>query len=153
MQVLQFVFGRMMNANAHMVIGFACGLALTHNMPHPVMLFVATGAGLSALLPDVDHANSRINRLLIVTVLFSFLFKHRGFTHSLLALGIVWFGGQLFIPPALIVPIAIGWGSHIIADAITPAGVPLLYPLTAWRFKSGIGIITVGGLIIAYMLR
>lgn len=53
--------------------------------------------------------------------------KHRGFTHSLLCLGILeLIAWVLYIP--LIIPILIGYGSHLIADSFTRYGVPFFYP-------------------------
>ncbi len=65
---------------------------------------------------------------------------HRGFTHSLLAV----FGAltlfYLKVPDSWIVPadalqgLVLGYPSHILADMLTPAGVPLLWPCR-WRFR------------------
>ncbi len=65
---------------------------------------------------------------------------HRGFTHSLLAV----FGAltlfYLKVPDSWIVPadalqgLVLGYLSHILADMLTPAGVPLLWPCR-WRFR------------------
>lgn len=67
-------------------------------------------------------------------------FGHRGFTHSLLAV----FGAltlfYLKVPDSWIVPadalqgLVLGYLSHILADMLTPAGVPLLWPCR-WRFR------------------
>lgn len=68
------------------------------------------------------------------------MFGHRGFTHSLLA---VFIGLTLFylkVPDSWIIPadalqgLVLGYLSHILADMITPAGVPLLWPCR-WRFR------------------
>ena len=64
----------------------------------------------------------------------------KGFTHSLLAV----FGAltlfYLKVPDSWIVPadalqgLVLGYLSHILADMLTPAGVPLLWPCR-WRFR------------------
>lgn len=60
-------------------------------------------------------------------------FGHRGITHSLLALGLVVALGELPVFPWhwLHLGLLIGWGyaSHLLADALTKQGVPLLWPL------------------------
>jgi inner membrane protein len=67
-------------------------------------------------------------------------FGHRGFTHSLLAIAA---GLWLFqinlpqsspIPPDVLQGLTLGYLSHIVADMLTPAGVPLLWPCR-WRFR------------------
>lgn len=53
--------------------------------------------------------------------------EHRGFLHSLAALVLAWWAaGRIGVgaEPAL----ALGWGSHLALDLLTPAGVPLLWP-------------------------
>lgn len=67
-------------------------------------------------------------------------FRPQGFTHSLLAVG----GGvallQLKLPSDWLFPadvlqgMVLGYLSHIVADMLTPAGVPLLWPCR-WRFR------------------
>lgn len=61
------------------------------------------------------------------------LLGHRGLTHSLLgcavAAGLCW-----LLAPALGAGVAIGFASHVAADACTPSGVPLLAPLSRGRW-------------------
>jgi membrane-bound metal-dependent hydrolase YbcI (DUF457 family) len=62
---------------------------------------------------------------------------HRRFTHSLvLAAALALLAGGLFVtvPGAIwVVPVALAWGIalHVIGDVVTPAGVPLAYPLSS----------------------
>ena len=60
-------------------------------------------------------------------------FGHRGITHSLLALAVIVALGEapLFPWHWLHLGLLIGWGyaSHLLADALTKQGVPLLWPL------------------------
>jgi membrane-bound metal-dependent hydrolase YbcI (DUF457 family) len=60
---------------------------------------------------------------------------HRRLTHSLLVgallaalAGVLWMGGM---GAWALVPMALAWGQalHILGDIVTPAGLPLLYPL------------------------
>ena len=105
-------------------------------------------AALGALLPDIDHPSSWLGRRLWpVSRPLSMVLGHRGLTHSLLAvigglavLGAVEPGPGL---ARLAGPLALGYLSHLAADALTPSGVPLLWP---WKQRFGIGLCPTGGL-------
>jgi len=122
---------------------------------------VATGAVCASLLgsrlPDADvrgariHRRTRLERRSLVAALagrvlrlpmtiFAALAKHRGATHWLLsaaAATIVLTAAAGAVWPALTVPVAIGAGcgycAHLLADACTPRGAPLLGPFSARR--------------------
>lgn len=131
-----------MIGSTHMIIGFGTGM------------IVSSGAGVShavaggclgavvALLPDIDHPNSRVSHTLGLLALPFRLIPHRTVTH---AIWIPLILGGLFLanPYWLTATIATAYTSHILADMITPRGVPLLYPLSrrAW----GLGLIRTGG--------
>jgi inner membrane protein len=75
--------------------------------------------------------------------------EHRGITHTLLFLLVVTavlggagyvLGGQFGTGPAVVAGLAalvalVGIGSHLLADALTPAGVPLLWPLSGTDYS------------------
>ena len=86
---------------------------------------------LGSLLPDIDHAGSIIGKKI---PFFSIFLKHRGITHSLLALVIAY-----LISPWL----ALGYGSHIGLDMLTHSGVQFMFPLKGMQ---GLKIIRTGGL-------
>lgn len=96
-----------------------------------------------SLLPDIDHPKSFISRH---TLGFHYLFKkckHRGFTHSLLAvmiLGISLCG--MFGMNRAVLGVGIGYISHLLLDMLNPRGVPLGYPIT--KIKCRIGNIKTG---------
>lgn len=132
-----------MTAQGHLVFSAGCLLLAHHSglLPHlaqgePLPLLGMTLLG--ALLPDLDHPDSRLGRAFrVLSVPLSRLFGHRGFTHSLLAAGLLEFGlrqGVPQLPGALREALLIGYLSHIAADMLTPAGVPLLWPLRP-RFR------------------
>ncbi|MBN1175292.1 metal-dependent hydrolase [Candidatus Woesearchaeota archaeon] len=78
---------------------------------------------IGSLFPDVDSARSILGRKIKI---ISFIFKHRGFFHSIFAL--VLFSlllGLLFKPIAGIV-FASGFTLHIVMDAITKEGIHIL---------------------------
>jgi inner membrane protein len=104
-----------------------------------VALSVAVVA-LAALAPDLDHAGSTLARVAgpvsrVPARGLARLLKHRGPLHSPLAalaagvlaallgvhLGVTGLG-QL---------VDYGWAAHVLADALTDRGVPLLWPV--WR--------------------
>lgn len=102
---------------------------------------IVPSAILTCLLPDIDHPKSFLGqRLSWISKPIARAFGHRGFTHSLLVV----FGAvaifSLKVPESWIVPadavqgLVLGYLSHILADMLTPAGVPLLWPCR-WRFR------------------
>ena len=101
-------------------------------------------AALGALLPDIDHPQSWAGRKLKpISVPLAFMVGHRGVTHSLLAV----LGGIAALVmlgfDGWAAPLVIGYLSHLAADALTPSGVPLLWP---WKQRFGIGLCPTGGL-------
>lgn len=106
------------------------------------------GAIFGALIPDIDHINSRIgNKLKPISKLIKLLgVKHRGITHSLL--GIIIFSfliKKLFylnwISQGWYYSLLLGYISHLIADMFNSTGLPILFPLK-YRFKFGFNIAT-----------
>ena len=87
------------------------------------------------LLPDVDHKNSTINKILPLTKWFSYFFKHRGFFHSifpiLIIYGIFWFFDLQFVGIAL----SLGYMTHLVSDSLTKMGVNFLYPVSKFKIQ------------------
>lgn len=106
------------------MIGFAIGAQSASPLPEAILLaFVSQSA---ALLPDLD---------------LKLKIKHRGVTHSLLALFIVgaligWFGHEWITAAAVL-----GYASHLFLDLLTIHGIELLYPwhrrINLLRFRTG----------------
>lgn len=101
---------------------------------------IIIGGILTCLLPDIDHPNSFLGqRLKWFSVPISKMFGHRGVTHSFLAItgcnSLISTDllSRVIIPTDLIHATIVGYISHIVADMLTPAGVPLLWPCR-WRF-------------------
>ena len=113
-------------------------------------------ASVGALLPDLDAAESKIKHLSLARVkplvpLSSALhgtLGHRSLLHSLLGLGIaafisspllIWWDWQLSLA------LVLGYASHLLTDAATKSGIPLLYPKKKryhllprrWRITTG----------------
>ncbi len=91
-----------------------------------------------SMLPDVDM------RIPFVA--------HRGVTHTLLFVAVTaaalaaagrTFADAMGLEPAVAAPLGAivgvtAVGSHLLADALTPAGIPALWPLTDRRFSAGV---------------
>ncbi|WP_052190902.1 metal-dependent hydrolase [Chitinibacter sp. ZOR0017] len=106
-----------------------CSVGILGRMPHIYEVAIAGAAG---LLPDLDHPKSTLGRIVpYISIPLAKLFGHRGITHSLLMVGLViWFllthPGEREWP---VLPLVIGYLSHILGDLLTPSGVPLLWPV------------------------
>lgn len=126
-------------------------LALSAFAPEPITLVewfpIMAATVIGSLLPDVDSDESTIRQATAtapsqgcIGKLFSLALKlfggHRALTHTLLAWVfasfwvMVWQRGNLAS-----VGFSIGYLAHLLADAITVQGVPLLWPLWPKRIK------------------
>ncbi|AGJ61241.1 Inner membrane protein ydjM [Candidatus Moranella endobia PCVAL] len=133
-----------MNAEGHFIFAFASTIfakkiALTPILAKGDWWHIITGGLITCLLPDIDHPKSLLGqRLAWLSTPIARLCGHRGFTHSLLAsiASIILFTlpPQRFIPIDALHAMIIGYLSHILADMLTPTGVPLLWPCH-WRFR------------------
>ena len=134
-----------MTAEGHLFFSIACAVFAKNAELTPVLAqgdwwHIVPSAVLTCLLPDIDHPKSFLGqRLSWISKPVARAFGHRGFTHSLLAV----FGAltlfYLKVPDSWIVPadalqgLVLGYLSHILADMLTPAGVPLLWPCRSSR--------------------
>lgn len=88
---------------------------------------------LGSIFPDIDIANSYINKKLkIPALLTKIIFKHRGLFHSLLIPLILLLLSLIFQKQPLIsltlISFSFGIISHVFLDSLTPAGVFLFWP-------------------------
>ncbi|AIA71218.1 metal-dependent hydrolase [Pectobacterium atrosepticum] len=135
-----------MTAEGHLLFSVACAILAKKVELSPALAagdwwHIIPGALLTALLPDIDHPKSVLGqRLKWLSAPIARLFGHRGFTHSLLAIVAGIFFIQTRLPPDWPIPtdayhaMIVGYLSHILADMLTPSGVPLLWPCR-WRFR------------------
>ncbi|SFM94269.1 inner membrane protein [Izhakiella capsodis] len=135
-----------MTAEGHLIVAIASAIfakraALTPELAHADWWHLIPASLLTCLLPDIDHPKSFLGqRLSWISRPVARLFGHRGFTHSLLAIcaGVVLLQLHLpkngWIPADALQGMVLGYLSHIAADMLTPAGVPLLWPCR-WRFR------------------
>ncbi len=96
---------------------------------------------LTCFLPDINHPKSFLGqRLKWISKPIARAFGHRGFTHSLLAVFALLATFYLKVPESWFIPadalqgMVLGYLSHILADMLTPASIPLLWPCR-WRFR------------------
>ena len=124
----------------HAAFGFLAGiLAIPHIHPLNQIVFMFL-VMLGALLPDIDHPKSKIGRNFRI---IGFLFEHRGFFHSLLVIPVIAFIIYYFThSTTYILPLGIGYVSHLVSDAITKEGIMPLHPLTRLRIR---GFVRTGG--------
>lgn len=117
-----------MTRTTHTAIGLALGFAIGHALNQPPVFqgISAVACAFSAVLADFDI------RLRL---------KHRGITHSLLALAVVAVLSVLVYQPLAFAVIG-GYASHLCADMLTPRGVPLLYP---WNKRFRVAKWSTGG--------
>lgn len=135
-----------MTAEGHFIFSLASiilskKIALTLSLAEGDWWHVIAGGLFTCLLPDIDHPKSLLGqRLTWLSSPISCLCGHRGFTHSLMAIIVGIFLFALLMPSQIDIPLdafhsmIIGYLSHIAADILTPAGVPLLWPCR-WRFR------------------
>lgn len=114
-----------MQGTTHLLAGLLVGALIRPD------LAIVAACGVGALLPDLDHPNSLISRRVGVLAMPVHLsVKHRGALHSglivLILLGVALGISESFRTPALAV--VAGYASHLLLDALTVSGIPLLWP-------------------------
>ncbi|OAB28403.1 metal-dependent hydrolase [Paenibacillus macquariensis] len=124
-----------MNGKVHGAAGMALSsFVLTIHPQNPVVTTAAIiGSAFLAILSDVDHAGSSISQLPgfnLVSRILSLILKHRGFTHSLAAVVLLFIIlKQNDFKPILIWIWVGAFFSHIFLDLFNEQGVQLLWPL------------------------
>lgn len=90
-----------------------------------------------SLLPDIDMKSSYISKAMpLVHRIFGKKLRHRGFTHSILAIlimfvvcsVIIYISGKETVITLFLLGLVVGYISHILLDLLTVEGVKLLYP-------------------------
>ncbi|RJX17216.1 MAG: metal-dependent hydrolase [Desulforudis sp.] len=118
-------------------LGALCGMALHPNDPLTAAAFAGM-SGAASLLPDIDSPHSKLGRAVRpLSDILNFALGHRGFLHSLLGAAIVlalaafvalFWASSGMVWSLLMPALAAGYLSHLLLDALTPGGVPLLWP-------------------------
>lgn len=105
-------------------------LLLPPKSPLELMGGLALGA-VGGLLPDIDTATSKISQKLgLVSFVVGKVTRHRGITHTVFLWLLLWGGMSVALPEFVTFWVCglIGCLSHIFLDALTPSGVPILWP-------------------------
>jgi len=138
--------GSIMTGEGHIIFAIASAIFAKRAELTPILAqadwwHLVPSALLTCLLPDIDHPKSLLGqRLRWLSHPIARAFGHRGFTHSLLAVVAGLWLFQINLPQSSPIPadvlqgLTLGYLSHIVADMLTPAGVPLLWPCR-WRFR------------------
>lgn len=127
-----------MTGRTHLLLGMAAGVFIaTHASSLPLAAATIAAAGVASLAPDLDHPKSIISGYLPgIGGAARLLISHRGPTHTaVFAAAIIALLLALAVPSIIILAAAAGMASHLLADMMTPAGIPLAWPLSrrAWR--------------------
>lgn len=146
-----------MLGKTHSAVGAASALVILGSTAahHPIDLAVgAAVAGLGGLLPDIDLGSEHSREVAITTAIalivlglknfspatlvgcFPLAFlegaglksNHRGFTHSILALGLFSLVAYLMIPKYAMW-FAVGYASHLAIDLLNKKGESLFFPM------------------------
>ncbi|QJC33930.1 metal-dependent hydrolase [Enterobacteriaceae endosymbiont of Donacia cinerea] len=128
-----------MTVKGHIIFTIASSILIQHFIFSNIMYHddwwrIIPVSIITCLLPDIDNPKSILGRRIkILSYLINKIFGHRGFTHSLLSvliLSFIIFSIHLKLNCIFDVKLGliIGYCSHIIADILTPYGVPLLWP-------------------------
>lgn len=120
-----------------MAIGLLVGLLLFTFFDFQWYIFIPLVI-FGSLLPDVDHQNSKINRILPITRWIPTFFTHRGFFHSIFPAIIIYAGFHITKLDVLGIPLAIGYTSHLASDCFTRLGCNLLHPISTFRIQGPI---------------
>ena len=124
-----------MLGRTHIAIGVLCALFALPFVSVPSKIVFVVLVGFGALLPDVDHENSKINKICPVTRIVPKFFKHRGFFHSLFPPALLVLAGWYFHEQFLLYSLAFGYLTHLASDGLTKMGVNYLHPLSTWHMR------------------
>jgi inner membrane protein len=110
----------------HLAFGFLVGLFAIDFFHVGNQLLFMFFVLIASILADIDHPDSKLGK----NVKFiGWIFTHRGFFHSLLAMGlfaaIVHF---VFHNEFLTIAVLVGYASHLVIDAINHQGIAFFFP-------------------------
>jgi len=108
----------------HLVITLFFVLLFIQNIESKVIFVLV--ALIATYLPDIDSRFSKLGRRKVFRLLQWFA-GHRKVFHSFLFLFLI-AGGLYFLMPVIAFGFLIGYGSHLLADALTVQGICLFYP-------------------------
>ena len=91
--------------------------------------YLSLAAAVGGIAPDIDEPFSVIGqRLWFLAVWIKYVFGHRTVSHSLVMVGVLLvLGIILLIPPVVVLAFCVGWGTHLVLDAMS-GGIQLWWP-------------------------
>ncbi len=128
------------------VLGFLLFISLSDFLHYSIssyfplnsMLIVLFFLFLGTAFPDIDTASSKIGRKVPFFLKpIQFIFKHRGFFHSVFAGFLIAYLISLIAPIAYSLVFLMAYMLHILLDGFTVRGVKLFWPFP-FRFKGQI---------------
>ena len=129
-----------MMGSTHLLAGVAVGCGIVTVVPDMSFSYELAVVGLSSLgslFPDIDHGNSKISKKVpLISKLVRLFNGHRGLFHTPFFYAILAAGFYFWQQPlstewmACFVAFFAGIASHIVLDACTKQGLPLLYPFS-----------------------
>ncbi len=138
-----------MTGKTHQALGLTAGFAwyIASVAPYynpATLASVLVASSLAALLPDIDQPTAQIWHKIPIfghtagKVASKMTFGHRNITHSLLGFVLINFGLFKFISAfpeywsidrtTLFAVVVISYGLHLLSDAFTVEGIPILFP-------------------------
>ncbi|MBP2292655.1 inner membrane protein [Azospirillum rugosum] len=135
-----------MMASSHIIVGGATWFYVSTRLGMPFDAAAFGVAILGSLAPDIDHPKSTLGQWVKpLSLLVSAIFGHRGITHSTLAIAAcLWFLHEHAAYSHIIIPFLVGYLTHLAGDLLTPAGLPLLWPIKRRR-NFALPILKTGG--------
>ncbi len=126
--------------HTHMLLGIISFLLLRAYLPgNEYLIFILILIG--SILPDIDEHKSKAAQLSgIIGKIVSFFAKHRGIFHSFLFPFIVCGMLAYFWHYPYSLAFFIGYFVHLLADALTPMGIPIFFPFSDWRIRGPIRV-------------
>lgn len=131
-----------MMGRTHLAFGGAVYLGAVHFLGAPLDAVAAGAVLLGSLAPDMDHPKSVFGRWVpFLSYPLSWIAGHRGVTHSgaallacLAAAAFARLSGEGRALSSPLLWFALGWASHLVADAGSNYGIPLRWPeKRRWR--------------------
>lgn len=130
--------------HTHLAFGVLFALlALAFIHPANKYIFIAIVV-FAALLPDIDHENSKINSKIPGLKVFSKIFGHRGILHSVWIPLALWLIIDIGFNSRYGSAVFIGYISHLVSDGLTKAGINMVHPLKQLRIQ---GFIETGSVV------
>ncbi|WP_448204276.1 metal-dependent hydrolase [Azospirillum sp. sgz302134] len=135
-----------MMASSHIIVGGATWFYVSTRLGFGFDAVAFGAAILGSLAPDIDHPKSTLGQWVKpLSLLISGVFGHRGITHSTLAIAAcLWALREYSAYSHLIIPFLVGYLTHLAGDLLTPAGLPLLWPIKRRR-NFALPILKTGG--------